>query len=243
MLWRGLADLIWPPQCPVTGAPVNEPGALSAGAWAQIRFLEEPRCVQCGIPFPYPIGKGAICGACAANPPRYAMARSAFVYDEASRPLVLALKHAGRTDALAAYGRWMGRAGAECLEQADGLIPIPLHPRRLRQRRFNQSLLLAQAVSAQSGVPVMPHVLERNRATPSQGGLSAKARMRNVAGAFAVREKAHTTVSGGRFVLIDDVHTTGATLDACARVLKRNGAKDVTALTLARVVKPVDPLK
>jgi len=243
MLWRGFADLIWPPQCPVTGELVNAPGALSPDAWSKLTFLDAPLCDLCGVPFAYPIAKGAICGACAAHPPRYTRARSAFVYDEASRPLVLGLKHAGRTDALSAFGQWMVRAGQDVLAEADGLIPIPLHPKRLRQRRFNQSLLLARAVSTQSGLPTEPHILARKRSTPSQGGLSAKARLRNVAGAFEIRESAHAQVNGRRYVLIDDVHTTGATLEACSRVLQRAGAEDVTALTLARVVKPVDPLK
>ena len=243
-LWRVCANLVWPPLCPMTGEPVSAPGELSPQAWSEVRFLDAPWCASCGRPFDYPIGKGALCGACAAHPdPACRMTRAAFVYDEASRKLVLMLKHAGRTDGLSVFGRWMARAGAEALAGADALIPIPLHPHRLRKRRFNQSFLLARAVSRNTGLPVAPHILERTRATPSQGGLSAKARQRNVAGAFHVREKQKPFLAGRRFVLVDDVHTTGATLQACARVLKRGGAEDVTAITLARVVKAVDPLK
>lgn len=243
-LWRGCADLVWPPLCPVTGEPVTAPGELSPAAWREVRFLDAPWCARCGRPFDYPIGKGAVCGACAGqdNPP-CRISRAAFVYDEKSRRLVLMLKHAGRTDGVSVFGRWMMRAGADALEGADALIPIPLHAHRLRKRRFNQSFLLARALSHSSGLPVEPHMLARSRPTPSQGGLSAKARRRNVAGAFMVREAAKPFVQGRRFVLVDDVHTTGATLQACARVLKRAGAEDVTAITLARVVKPVDPLK
>ena len=184
-----------------------------------------------------------ICPACTARAPAYDKARAAFVYNEATRPLVLGLKHAGRTDALAAYGRWMARAGAGLLGDADGLVPVPLHGARLRRRRFNQSLLLARALSHACGVPVEPHVLARVRNTETQGGLSAKGRARNVAGAFAVREGRAGWVAGKRLVVVDDVHTTGATLSACARALKRAGAVNVNAVTLARVVKPVDPLK
>lgn len=223
---------------------MSAPGELTPAAWTDVRFLDAPWCASCGMPFDYPIGKGAVCGACAGQadaPCR--ISRAAFVYDENSRRLVLMLKHAGRTDGLTVFGRWMARAGADALEGADGLIPIPLHAHRLRKRRFNQSFLLARALSQTCGLPVQPHILARTRATPSQGGLSAKARQRNVAGAFTVREAAKPFVRGRRFVLVDDVHTTGATLQACARVLKRAGAEDVTAITLARVVKPVDPLK
>lgn len=223
---------------------MSAPGELTPAAWTDVRFLDAPWCASCGMPFDYPIGKGAVCGACAGQadaPCR--ISRAAFVYDENSRRLVLMLKHAGRTDGLTVFGRWMARAGADALEGAEGLIPIPLHAHRLRKRRFNQSFLLARALSQTCGLPVQPHILARTRATPSQGGLSAKARQRNVAGAFTVREAAKPFVRGRRFVLVDDVHTTGATLQACARVLKRAGAEDVTAITLARVVKPVDPLK
>jgi ComF family protein len=113
----------------------------------------------------------------------------------------------------------------------------------LRKRRFNQSFLLARSLSTASGVPVAPHVLARVRDTSTQGGLSAKGRARNVAGAFKVRPRWVEAVQTRRMVIVDDVHTTGATLSACARALMRAGAEDVSAITLARVVKPVDPLK
>lgn len=241
MSW--LVDLVWPPLSPLSNADVGAPGELTPADWGRITFLEAPWCEACGVPFPYKVGEGALCGACAAHLPVFDKARSAFVYDEESRALVLQLKHGGRTDGLRASGRWMNRAGATLLADADGLVPVPLHPRRLRQRRFNQSLLLARALSNASGVPVEPHLLQRTRPTPSQGGLSAKGRTRNVAGAFKVREAARAGLAGRRLVMVDDVYTTGATLQACARALLRSGAANVSAITLARVVKPVDPLK
>jgi ComF family protein len=242
-VFNALTDLIWPPRSPLSGRPVSAPGELDAVDWASITFLDKPWCVRCGTPFSYPAYEDMECPACLARPPAFERARSAFVYDAQSRPLVLTLKHAGRTDALAAYGRWMARAGAELLGEADALIPVPLHSGRLRKRRFNQSLLLARSISKASGVPVAAHVLARVRPTSTQGGLSAKGRARNVAGAFKVRPRLGAQVAGRRLVVIDDVHTTGATLSACARALKRAGAENVTAITLARVVKPVDPLK
>ncbi|MCC5995363.1 MAG: ComF family protein [Oceanicaulis sp.] len=238
-----LLDLVWPPLSPLSGRAVSEPGLLDPDDWARIQFLAPPWCKSCGVPFPYPSGAGMVCPACAARAPVYSRARAAFVYDPSSRALALGLKHAGRTDGLSAFGRWMARAGAECLDGADALIPVPLHRRRLRQRRFNQSLLLARAVSRVSGVGVEAHALQRVRATPSQGGMSARGRVRNMAGAFKVRPARLDAVRGRRLVLIDDVHTTGATLEACARALKRAGAADVRAITLARVVKPVNLIK
>lgn len=236
-----MADLIWPPVSPLSGEPVDRPGALTGADFAKLHFIDRPYCELCGAPFDYPAYEGMACAPCTARPPVWGKARAALVYDAQSRALPLMLKHAGRTDSLAAFGRWMARAGADVLDDADALIPIPLHSSRLRQRRFNQSLLLAQAVSRVSGVPVEPHALARTRRTGTQGGLTAKSRARNVAGAFTVRRA--EAVKGRRLVLVDDVHTTGATVSACVRALTRAGAANVNALTLARVVKPVSVLK
>ncbi|MCC5980380.1 MAG: ComF family protein [Oceanicaulis sp.] len=181
-----------------------------------------------------------MCGPCAARVPAFDTARSAFVYTPESRQLVLSLKHGGRVDGLAAFGGWMKRAGADVLDGADLLVPVPLHGQRLRKRRFNQSLLLARALTRLTGIRTDPHMLVRTRATPSQGGRSAKGRRRNVAGAFRVRAGRKPRLEGAHIVIIDDVYTTGATLEACARALKRAGAARVDALTLARVVKPAD---
>ena len=132
----------------------------------------------------------------------------------------------------------MARAGAELLEEADLVVPVPLHRWRLLRRRYNQSALLALAVSRSSGVAAVPDLIRRVRATASQGGLSAGQRRRNVAGAFRVAPRLVDRVAGRRVVLVDDVHTTGATLVACTGALRRAGATDVDVLTLARVVRP-----
>lgn len=239
-LINALADIIWPPVSLLSYEPVSAHGQLSPADWSKISFLDRPWCETCGFPFQFPVGEGAVCGPCAARQPAFDTARSAFVYAPESRQLVLSLKHGGRVDGLAAFGGWMKRAGADVLEGADLLVPVPLHGRRLRQRRFNQSLLLARALTKLTGIRTDPHLLLRTRATPSQGGQSAKGRRRNVAGAFAVRPGRKATLEGAHIVIIDDVYTTGATLEACARALKRAGAARVDALTLARVVKPAD---
>jgi ComF family protein len=153
-----------------------------------------------------------------------------------ARALVHAFKYGDRLDLAPLLGGWMARAGAELLEGADALVPVPLHWRRLWTRRFNQSAALAAAIARASGVAVAPGALRRVKATPQQVGLSRTERASNLQGAFRVPPTAKAAFAGRRLILIDDVLTSGATADACARVLLRAGAAQVDVLVLARVV-------
>jgi ComF family protein len=159
-------------------------------------------------------------------------------YDDASRRLVLGLKYGDRLDGAAAFAEWMARAGADVLAGADMIVPVPLHWTRLFARRYNQAAVLALALGRLCGVAVMPDALVRVRRTPQQAGLSQKARWRNVRGAFRLRAGLADRLAGRRIVLIDDVVTTGATVEGCARALRRAGAGGVDVLSLARVVRP-----
>jgi ComF family protein len=181
-----------------------------------------------------------VCAACIARPPAFSRARAVFRYDTA-RDLVLRFKHADRTDYAPAFVTWMQRAGADLIATSDVVVPVPLHRWRLLKRRYNQAAVLANAIALQSGLEALPDILTRTRSTPSQGAMiSAKARRRNVLGAFAVRPSMKPRLKAKRVLLIDDVMTTGATLEACARALKRAGAQEISALTLARVVQAAE---
>lgn len=222
-------DLIFPPQPLWPGSK----GQMSA----PIKFIDKPQCAACGFPFPYDLGAEALCGNCSAKRPRYDRARAAFVYDAMSRQPILSLKHGGKTHGISTFARQLKRAGRELLPDADKLIPVPLHPQRLRQRRFNQAALLARALSRQINIPLDVDSLMRIKPTASQGGKTASARRSNMQAAFQVAQKRRGHIEGKNFILIDDVMTTGATVEACAGVLKRSGAARVDVLTLARVIK------
>jgi len=229
---------VLPPRCLACGEPVADPRTLCAPCWSRLSFLAGPMCAACGYPFEFDAGAGALCGACAARRPAWNGARAALVYDEASRGLILALKHGDRTDSAPAFAGWMAGAGREMLAAAEIVAPVPLHRWRLLARRFNQSALLAHGIAARAGVRCIPDLLIRRRRTPSQGGLSAAGRARNVAGAFRVNPARAADVLDKRVVLVDDVLTTGATAESCAHTLLRGGAAAVDVLTLARVVRP-----
>ncbi len=233
-----VSDLLLPRRCISCGTVVEREGALCASCWPNIRFLSRPHCECCGFPFEFDHGAEARCAACYRDLPLYERARAVFRYDDASRQALLAFKHSDRTDVAPAFAGMMAQAGSELLADADLIVPVPLHRRRLISRQYNQSALLAQALAKITAVVAVPDLLVRTRATPSQGGLGAKARERNVAGAFAIRQSRSAQLTESRVLLVDDVLTTGATVSACTKVLLRGGARAVDVLTLARVVRP-----
>lgn len=236
---RRALDFLFPPLCVGCDGRISEPHALCQACWSEISFIDAPLCERCGIPFEIDDGDGTICASCHAAANEFRHARSLFRYDEASKPLILAFKHGDRLERAPALAHWLMRAGHGLLAEADLIVPVPLHPRRLWRRRYNQAAILAQKLALSAGKSYAPDILERARATQSQGAMpSAKARKRNVMAAFRVPARHREALRGMRILLVDDVYTTGATLNSCARALKRGGAGQVDALTLARVVRP-----
>ncbi|HVY87673.1 MAG TPA: ComF family protein [Hyphomonadaceae bacterium] len=232
------ADVLLPGRCLRCGVIVSETGALCSSCWETMAFIAAPQCDRCGQPFEVDPASGVVCATCIADPPAYQRARAVFRYDDASRALILRFKHGDRTGAAPHFARWMVRAGGDLMDGDPVFVPVPLHPWRLWRRRYNQAAILAVAIARQAGKTCVPDALVRIRATPSQGRLGRGQRRRNVKGAF--RLKRPEAVEGKRIVLVDDVLTTGATVDECVRILQRGHASQVDVLTLARVVLTPD---
>lgn len=228
-----LASVVWPPACMTCGMDVSDPHGLCTECWRDLRLTGGAQCTRCARPMPEGYGGDGACEECVGQRLAWGTARAATLYGGASRQLVLSLKHGDRPALARPMALWMRRAGGDVLSRADLVVPVPLHWTRRVKRRMNQSAELARRIATEQGIEHGPGTLVRTRATETQHGKNIEQRYRNVAGAFA----ASRGVQGRRIVLIDDVMTTGATLNAAARVLRSAGAASVDVLVFARVVR------
>ena len=237
---RAMTDLVLPPVALDAGraGPVQSRG-LTAETWAKLRFIETPVCDGCGAPAEFDAGEtlrdGARCPACLSRRRAFDRARAAVTYDDHARDLILQLKRADRTDLAGLFALWLSRAARDLIEDADIVAPVPLHPIRLLSRRFNQAAEIARPLARRAGLAYLPGAIVRRRDTPTQAGRSGAGRRRNMAAAFATPKPMWKRIEGRRVLLVDDVLTTGATAEACARVLKAAGAACVHVATVARV--------
>lgn len=236
-------DMVLPAQCPVTRLPVEEPGMIDASLWKELDFITAPYCTSCSVPFEIAEhdDKDHICASCLENPPPYNKARAPLVYNEAAKDLILAFKHADKTQLVRSFLPWMLQSGEDVLALSDVIIPVPLHYWRLFKRRYNQAALLADALGKATQKPVFKNSLQRQIATSSQGKMGPKDRFENVKNAFGINPKTVNHIVGKSVLLVDDVYTTGATIKACSQVLLDAGVSEVNVLCIARNQKP-DPL-
>ncbi|MBS0241881.1 MAG: ComF family protein [Proteobacteria bacterium] len=238
---RAIADIIVPPVCLACHVRLDSPDALCARCWSRIEFIRPPLCDRLGLPLPFGAAEGPMLSAAAiADPPLWNRARAVAAYDGEGpiAGLIHAMKYADRHDARRLFGRWLADAGRDLLADAHLIVPVPLTRRRLLKRRFNQSALLARELSAVSGKPWHPFALAKLRETVPQASLSGQARRDNLRGAFAVPDRRRALVAGRNVIVLDDVITTGATVETATKALLAAGAARVDVLALALVTRP-----
>lgn len=237
--WRRFLDILLPPQCPVCRQLVEEPYALCPDCFKRMRFIVPPVCRVCGRPFVYlPVGgekgnDGFLCPSCLEKRYFFKAARAGVVYDYASKKIILPFKHSDRTDLSHFMTGVMCRSGKEFFPKVQAVLPVPIHKLRLLKRKYNQAALLAKEIAEKEKLPYLPDALQKAVSTQSQGHLNRRKRQKNVRNSFVVKKK--ELVKGKSLLLIDDVFTTGATVNECSRVLKKAGAKEVYVLTFAKV--------
>lgn len=230
-------DVLLPPRCLLCYERSSDPQNVCASCWKDIQFITAPQCMQCGMPFDFGMGQELYCAACIDHPPEFACMRSAVTYNDISRRLVLGFKHGDMLQLTKLLARWMVQSAGPVLQKSDIIVPVPLHRLRLLKRQYNQAALLANHISQLSKIKAENQLLCRVRHTPSQGRKTRKERILNLKSAIQVSPDYAILLQGKTVLLIDDVYTTGATVEECCRVLKLAGAKGVNVLTFARTVK------
>lgn len=234
LLKQGI-ELLYPPQCITCETATATPHSLCVTCWNTLPLISKPYCERLGTPFQVDFGAGMLSPAAIADPPRFDRGRAVARHRDAAKSLVSRFKYGERLDLAKLMARMMVQAGGDILADADLLVPVPMHRIRLWRRRYNQAALLANGVSAISGVPVSLDALQRVRHTRAQVGLGRSDRQKNLAGAFRIPPEHEALVAGRRVVVIDDVRTTGSTLNACAHILRKAGAARIDVLTFTLV--------
>lgn len=228
-------EMLVPSTCLTCERFVDRQGGCCPQCWGQLRFVTKPFCPVMGTPFSIDMGDNFLSAEAIANPPPFDKLRTVLLYDDLARKLVSSIKYSDRADLLRWVANWMNVSGSEIINEIDSIIPVPLHPSRLRQRRFNQAGELALRLAKLNEKEFMPEVLIRRKPTRQQVGLNESERAKNVSGAFAVPQEMKITLKGKRVLLIDDVYTTGATVKSATRALKRGGASQINVLVFAKV--------
>lgn len=239
-----IVDWLFPPRCRACAGWIHGRDAeyFCSSCGPSIELVRHPLCTVCGRPFLEASGDDHPCGACIKRAPHFVQARAWACYpreeldEQPLRRVLQKFKYGGKVSLGKPLGRLMARGCEGFLRQCDAdlIVPVPLHPKRLRWRGFNQSVLLARQVSCAYDTPMDPFVLLRRRETPPQTQLTEEERRKNMRGAFSLNPD--KPIEDKRILLIDDVYTSGATVNECSRALRRGGAREVYVLTLARAV-------
>lgn len=233
--YNAFIDLLFPPACLKCSALIMNHGGLCPSCWSSLRFINSSICSCCGYPFPFLIAHPSLCPSCFVHPPNYTWARSLLYYDDQVRPLILKYKHGDACHLAPFFALCLSGKLSSCISGNEILVPVPLHWTRLFKRKYNQSALLSQFISRSLNLEVALDALYRTRRTLDQGQFNRQGRSTNVKGAFVLNPKWQSKISNSSIIIIDDVLTTGSTINECAKVLLAAGAKQVAVATIARV--------
>ncbi len=236
-LGRAFSDFVFPPHCHVCRSFISEAGRLHVCSSCRdsIRLISSPHCTICAVPF-LGAGQDHPCGSCIKEPPAFSAARAAFVYDGPGRELIHNFKYEYKIHLRRPLALYVVQVLSEFVltHKPDFIVPVPLHPKRLRTRGFNQAVLIGEVLASEWDLPMERSAMMRTRWTEPQINLAASQRRENVKGAFAIKKS--EAVKGKRILLLDDVYTTGSTVDECSKVLKKGGADEIIVITVARAI-------
>lgn len=235
-LFRPLVDYALPPRCPICGTSVDADNRFCLSCWRQLDFLARPWCAACGLPLPFDHADDSRCAQCLVEPPAHDGVRAVVRYDDRSALIAMRLKYGTRLGLARLIADHLQKFVVECPGNAI-IVPVPLHPTRLWRRGFNQSVLIGRELARGAGITMDHDVISRAKITPPLRGMSGSQRQRTVGSAFALSGDAHERIAGNSVILVDDVYTSGATSNACARLLKKAGAKQVFVFCWARVIR------
>lgn len=237
MMGRALLSFLLPPLCIACHRPLSQSHGVCGDCFKTITFIEKPYCILCAFPLePFELDD-VTCAACTTSPFFFDRLRAPFAYDGTIKDLLMRFKHGDGTDLVLFFARSMVRAAGDVLPDVDWIVPVPLHWGRLIKRGYNQAGILAAAISKITKIPVMPDGLVRQKSTVSMGHLTSQKRRENIHKAFDVRIKWRPKLQNSNVILIDDVMTTGATVNECVKVMKSFGAGRIDVITIARVLK------
>lgn len=238
-MFSRLIDFALPPRCPLCGVTVESDNRFCPPCWRQLEFLGKPWCVACGLPFAFESLDNSLCGKCLENPPAHDGVRAVVRYSDRSSLVAMRLKYGTRLGLARLIAAHLQKFAEECPDSAT-IVPVPLHRSRLWRRGFNQSLLIGRELARHTGMAMDYNAIFRRNPTPPLRGMSGTQRRKIVDTAFALRDGARSRLAGKTILLVDDVYTSGATSNACARLLKKAGAEQVLVFCWARVIRDSD---
>lgn len=236
-LLNHILNYIYPPRCISCSELVQETGGFCGACWAKLNFITSPYCRVCSLEFPFdPGGGNDICLKCLSTPPSYDLARTVLRFDEHSKKLIHNFKYYDSTFIASDFAKIIAKMHQKILSKADYVIPVPMHKWKRLFRFYNQAQVLASEISKELNIKMLPDILLKTRYGKSQTGLSKKQREENLRGTIAVDKQKKLLLKEKIVILVDDVMTTGSTVNLCASKLKRAGAKEVIVICLARTL-------